>query len=96
MRGAPPARATSRFAYRVDHPHAWGPERLKRFKYAYEHVVMMMEHLGRPLRDDEEIHHRNGNREDNRLENLELTTKSEHQRYHTTETRDRDRLGRFV
>lgn len=80
----------------VDHPHAWGPRRLKRFKYAYEHIVVMTEYLGRPLREGEEVHHRNGNREDNRLENLELTTKSEHQRYHTSETRERDRLGRLT
>ena len=80
----------------VDHPHAWGPPGLKRFKYAYEHVVMMMKEIGRPLRPNEVVHHRNGDTTDNRLENLELTTASEHQRYHTTETRERDRLGRFA
>jgi hypothetical protein len=80
----------------VDHPHAWGPPRLKRFKYAYEHVIVMMGQLGRPLRSDEQVHHRNGNRSDNRLENLELTTVSAHQQYHTTQTRERDSLGRFA
>lgn len=80
----------------LDHPHAWGSTRLKRFKYAYEHVLVMAEHIGRPLHENEVVHHRNGNRTDNRLENLELTTASEHQRYHTTHTRGRDAIGRLL
>lgn len=41
---------------------------------ALQHRVVMEQSLERPLRNDEFVHHKNGNRADNRLENLELWT----------------------
>jgi hypothetical protein len=55
--------------YRPDHPNAF-PSSGK----IPEHVFVMSEYLGRPLREGETVHHRNGRRADNRIENLELWT----------------------
>jgi hypothetical protein len=41
-----------------------------------QHRLVMEDHIGRPLRKDEEVHHLNGVRDDNRLANLELWSKS--------------------
>lgn len=42
-----------------------------------EHIVVMEEMIGRYLVDGENVHHKNGVRDDNRPENLELWVKSQ-------------------
>jgi hypothetical protein len=62
--------------YSPDHPN-----RRKHTPYVLEHRLVMEEHLGRYLTRDEVVHHRDGNKQNNAIENLELfQTNAEHLR----------------
>lgn len=52
--------------WKPEHPNA------KIAGYIHEHRLVMSEHLGRPLLTKENVHHKDGNRQNNKLSNLEL------------------------
>jgi hypothetical protein len=56
--------------YMPEHPRA-----PRNNNYVFEHHLVMEESLDRLLVDGETVHHINGLRDDNRVENLELWTK---------------------
>ena len=59
-----------RILHRQGHPNAYGKD-----GSIGEHTMVMSDFLGRPLKRNENVHHINGIRDDNRIENLELWTR---------------------
>lgn len=74
INGTLPKRKTSSGYIKIhnrDHPSS------DKGGFIFEHRTVLETHLGRFLFKDETVHHKNGIRDDNRLENLELWSKSQ-------------------
>lgn len=66
-------------AYAPMHPNA------HRDGYVMHHTIVMERSLGRYLKPDEVVHHKNRIRNDNHIDNLELMNKREHSAMHMKE-----------
>ena len=55
---------------------------------AYQHILVMCEHLGRKLKPNECVHHIDRDKTNNKLENLQLMTLESHVRLHLQEDRN--------
>lgn len=58
----------------------------------YLHRQLMEKHIGRKLEEGEVVHHIDGNKRNNNINNLELLTHSEHSTQHIIERNEKENL----
>lgn len=62
-----------------------GHERADRYGYVMEHIIVFEQHTGIKVPTECGVHHINGKKDDNRIENLCLMTIGAHTAYHNRE-----------
>lgn len=67
-----------------DHPFP------RKYHYMFEHVKVMETAIGRQILPTEVVHHKDGNRKNNRLDNLELMERKDHVELHAARIRKTD------
>lgn len=70
------------YAVVPDHPKA------NKFGYVLLHRVLMENSLGRLLKPNEVVHHKDGNKHNNTLSNLEVMSSKEHNILHSSKGRN--------
>lgn len=63
-------------------PNDWFGKTYINGYYIYEHIYIMEKHIGRKLEENEVVHHKNGNKLDNRIKNLEVMNRKSHNSLH--------------
>jgi len=79
-----------RVIYMPEHPRAMKNENWN--GYVYEHLIVVEDNLGRPLRKDEVTHHLDEDRSNNRHENLLVLERGQHMKLHEWLKRGAPRL----
>jgi len=64
--------------WQPNHPKCIGNKR----NYIFEHQLVMEKFLGRYLKSEERIHHKDHDRQNNKIENLQLTNNVDHGKLH--------------
>lgn len=71
--------------YLKSHPTEVNEKKYAKVLGKFQHRLLGEIKIGRELRDDEVVHHIDGNPLNNSLDNLEVMTRSEHMRHHVNE-----------